>query len=408
MWEMIYLSKNSIFFTWFLAMAVALGPLATDMYLPSFPLLGQFFGISPVTVQWTLSIFVIGIAVFQLIVGPLSDRFGRKNILLLGLTLFVIASLVATQVASIEGLMVARLLQSIGVCIAIVIPRAMVRDLFEREMSAKKLSRIGTLMGLAPAISPIIGGYLTVRFGWDAVFLFLAGYGVLAILITLIFVPESLKDKDHLAMRPLNLIANYRDLLSSPVYLRYALTAAFCFAGFFAYISASSYILINLLRITVDQFGYYFGAVVLGYIGGTVLGPKLTAYKNLDWALKFGTSLSLVGGTGLFVLCLTGILHPVAIILPMFCYNIGVGVVVPQCQAAAMHPFPEKAGAASALNGFLMLGLSAIVGFLVANFYAGTPLPMSLAVFTLGGASFLCCRLKINASTALAKSMSDG
>ncbi len=390
------LKKNSIYLTWFLAMSVALGPLATDMYLPAFPMLGDVFEAEPTQVQWTLSIFVIGIAGFQLVIGPISDRFGRKNILLIGLFIFVLASAFAAQASSMTELIIARLLQSIGVCAAIVIPRAIIRDLFDRDMSARKLSHMGTIMGLAPVIAPILGGYLTVHYGWPAIFIFLFGYGLLAILLTSILLSESHLIRDERATHPRRVLANYRSLFSSAEYLQYACTGAFCFAGFFAYISASSYVLITLMHVPVSQFGYYFAFVVLGYISGTLLGPKILKRKGLDWALKAGTTLSLIGGVSVLGFAIEGLMHPIAICLPMFVYNIGVGITVPQSQAASLHPFPEKAGAASALNGFLMLGFSAVIGLLVAKFYSGSAVPMGSAVFLMGLVSYVVCRLKIS------------
>lgn len=391
---MLFIPKKSIWFTLVLSMAVALGPLATDMYLPSFSLLGHVFQASPSSVQWTLSIFMIGLAAVQLLVGPLSDRFGRKRVLITGLVIFSLASYMAGQANSIEMLTIARFLQSIGVCTGIVIPRAMVRDLFEREDAAKKLSLMGSFMGVAPAIAPILGGYLTVRYGWGIVFDFQATYGGVMAVIILLFIKESLSLKDSRATQPKQIIANYKALLTTPAFMGYALTGALCFAGFFSYISSSSYVLIHLLDVPVDIFGYYFGFVVIGFIVGTLIGPRITGRFGLEAALRIGTVFPVIGGSILMGLTVMDILHPLAIVFPMVIYNMGVGMVMPQSQAAAIHPFPEKAGAAAALTGCLLLGLAALTGFLVAHFYSETPMPMVIAVFTLGFLAFICCRLK--------------
>ncbi len=393
---MLYIPKKSVWFTLVLSMAVALGPLATDMYLPSFPLLGQVFQVSASIVQWTLSVFMIGLAAVQLFVGPLSDRFGRKKVLISGLLVFSIASFMAGHASSIETLMVARFLQSVGVCTGIVIPRAMVRDLFEREDAARKLSLMGSFMGVAPVIAPVFGGYLTVHYGWDAVFDAQAIYGCFIAVIILFFIKESLNLKDHRATQPAQIIKNYKTLLTTPVFMGYALTGAFCFAGFFSYISASSYVLIHLLNVPVDKFGYYFGFVVVGFIAGTLVGPQITRRFGLEAALRFGTAFPLIGGSILMGLTLLDILHPLAIVLPMVIYNLGVGMVMPQSQAAAIHPFPEKAGAAAAMAGCMLLGLAAFSGFLVAHFFDESQMPMVVAVLTMAFFAFLCCRLKVD------------
>ncbi|WP_169566639.1 multidrug effflux MFS transporter [Sneathiella limimaris] len=388
-----YLGKNSIWFTVFLSSAVALGPLATDMYLPTFPVLETLFSVSVSKVQWTLSVFMIGLACFQLIVGPLSDRFGRKPVLFIGLLIFVASSYAAAQATSIEGLTIARFFQSIGVCTGVVIPRAMIRDLFEREMAARKLSRMGSIMGLAPAIAPVIGGYVAVHTGWPGIFLLLMIYGVLVLILSTLLIEESLKNKDHKAIHPAHILRNYSDLLSSWPFMGYALTCAFCFSGFFAFISVSSHVLVSVMNVPIEQFGYYFGCVVVGYISGTLLGPILTSRFGLDTALLLGTIASLLGA---FLLCLFFYVDfqvPLAIILPMILYDVGVGIVMPQSQAAAIHPFPEKAGAASALSGFLLLGLASLTGFLTAHFFTGSAFSLTVAVSVMGLMAFVICRL---------------
>jgi len=382
-------AQKSIWFTLLLALAVALGPLATDMYLPTFPLLGQFFGVSASKVQWTLSAFMAGIAGFQLVIGPLTDRFGRKWVLVGGLLLFAITCYLAAFSQTIIELTIYRFLQSIGVCIAVVVPRAMVRDLYSRELAARQLSRMGTIMGVAPVIGPVLGGYLSVHYGWSGVFFFLALYAVLVAIFVAFFVKESLGAKDPHALRPGYILSNYRQLLTSAEFLGYAVTAGLIFGGFFAYISASSYVLIKVMGVSTTDFGYYFGLVVLGFISGTLLGPRLTQQKGLHFSLRFGTVCAFVGGLILVLLAWTGSMNPLAIVLPMLLYDMGVGIVMPQCQAGAMHPFPEKAGAASALTGFIILGFSALLGLMVANLYSGTQMPMVGVVFAMGFASLV-------------------
>ncbi|OUR80505.1 hypothetical protein A9Q83_00810 [Alphaproteobacteria bacterium 46_93_T64] len=379
-----HLQSNTKIYIVFLAAAVAIGPLATDMYLPSLPLLAKVFAVSVSEVQWTLSVFMIGIAVFQLIIGPISDRFGRKPVLISGLLIFGASCFASETSSTIVDLTFYRFLQSLGVCIAVVIPRAMVRDLFDRDEAASKLSKMGTLMGFAPALAPILGGYIVLSNGWGGVFFFLGIYAFAVAIIVIFFVEETLLRKDKAALRPKYIFANYQEILSSSEFLGYAVTAGLCFGGFFAYISSSSFVLINVIGIPVEQFGYYFGFVVIGFILGTLLGPWLSRKISLHKALQVGALFSCVGGLFLLIFAQLHNLHPLEIILPMFIYNIGVGIVIPQCQAGAMHPFPEKAGSASALAGFIILGFSASLGLTVAELYDGTHLPMVVIIFAMG------------------------
>ncbi|MBL4740185.1 MAG: multidrug effflux MFS transporter [Sneathiella sp.] len=376
-------------YTCFLSATVALGPLASDMYLPAFPQLERFFSASVGEIQWTLSIYLFGIAFFQLFYGPFTDRFGRKSVLLFGLVVFIGASSACFFATSIEQMTIFRFIQSFGISASVVVPRAMVRDLYERDQAAKQLSRMGSIMGFAPAIAPVLGGYIVIFYCWQGIFLCLAVIAVAISLVVLIFVEDSLKHKDLTALRPAMIWKNYYELLTHAEFMGYALTAALCFSGMFAFISGSSFVLINVFDVSTEHFGYYFGLVVIGFILGTLLGPRMTYAFGLRSSLRFGVMLSASGGIIMLFFALVSFHHPLAIALPMFLYNMGVGVVMPQCQAGAMAPFPEKAGAAAALTGFVILGFSAVVGLIVAELYDGTQMPMVGTICVMGMGSFI-------------------
>ncbi len=378
------LSPKSVPYTLFLSAAVALGPLSTDMYLPTFPLLAEVFSASVAEVQLTLSVFTFTIAVCQLGYGPLTDRFGRKPVLLAGFFIFTVASYACLGARNIEELILYRFLQALGVCASIVVPRAMVRDLFEREQAAKQLSRMGTIMGFAPAIAPVIGGYLAVFYGWHSVFVFLGTASLLMALTVAFLVEETHLSKDKNALRPRYILGNYTALFKHPEFLAYALSGGLCFAGLFSFISGSPLVLIEVFGIPADHFGYYFGSVVVGFMSGTLVGPLLTQKGGLIFALKIGTVISAVGGILMLALALGNVDHEFAVIFPMMLYVLGLGIVLPQSQAGAMAPFPEKAGSASALMGFLMLGFAALLGYLIAVFYDGTQMAMVSAIGTMG------------------------
>ena len=383
------LAPTSIPFTLFLAAAVALGPLSTDMYLPTFPQLAAFFNASAADVQLTLSIFTFGIGGCQLIYGPLTDRFGRKPVIVGGLLIYILASFACLAAVNIDQLVVLRFLQALGACAAIVVPRAMVRDLFAREQAAKQLSRMGTIMGLAPAIAPVIGGYIAAFYGWQSVFLVLGVAALLVCLITVFLIDESHPAKDINALRPSHILRNYGDLIRHREFLGYALTGGLCFGGLFSFISGSPLVLIQVFGVAADHFGYFFGMVVLGYMSGTLLGPVMTARSGLAFSVRMGTLICTVGGVAMLAAAWAGINYISAVVAPMMIYTIGLGVVLPQSQAGAMAPFPEKAGSASALMGFLMLGFAALLGYFVAVFYDGTQIAMTTAIGIMGVGSAL-------------------
>lgn len=390
------LAPSSVPFTLYLAAAVALGPLSTDMYLPTFPQLAAFFNASAAEVQLTLSIFTFGIGGCQLIYGPLTDRYGRKSIIVGGLFIYVVASVACLFAVQIDQLVILRFIQALGVCAAIVVPRAMVRDLFAREQAAQQLSRMGTIMGLAPAIAPVLGGYIAAFYGWQSVFFVLGLASFIVGMVTVLFVDESLAVKNLNALRPSHIARNYLDLIRHREFLGYALTGGLCFGGLFSFISGSPLVLIDVLGVRADNFGYFFGIVVLGYMTGTLLGPKMSHVKGLSFSVGIGTIICALGGGSMVAAAWAGFDTLTAIILPMIVYTVGLGVVLPQSQAGAMAPFPEKAGSASALMGFLMLGFAALLGFLIAYFYDQTQASMVYAIGLMGLGSAVIYRLTVH------------
>ncbi|MFC4271691.1 Bcr/CflA family efflux MFS transporter [Sneathiella chungangensis] len=378
------LAPNSIAFTLYLAAAVALGPLSTDMYLPTFPQLAAFFNASAAEVQLTLSIFTFGIGGCQLIYGPLTDRFGRKPVIVIGLFIYVFASIACLFAYHIDQLVILRFIQALGVCAAIVVPRAIVRDLFKREQAAQQLSRMGTIMGLAPAIAPVLGGYIAAFYGWQSVFFVLGLASLIVGLVTLLLVDESLAEKNFNALRPSHIVRNYLDLLRHREFLGYALTGGLSFGGLFSFISGSPLVLIEVLGVRAENFGYFFGIVVLGYMSGTLLGPKMTNARGLSFSVGIGTVICAIGGGSMVLAAWAGMNTLTAVVLPMVIYTLGMGVVLPQSQAGAMAPFPDKAGSASALMGFLMLGFAAFLGFMIAYFYDQTQFSMVYAIGLMG------------------------
>ncbi|TNE35388.1 MAG: Bcr/CflA family efflux MFS transporter [Alphaproteobacteria bacterium] len=391
-----YLAPSSVPFTFYLAAAVAIAPLSTDMYLSTFPAIAHDFKASAADVQLTLSTFTFGIGICQLLYGPVTDRFGRKPVLLFGLFLYVIASVGCFMAGSIHQLIGFRFLQALGICASVVIPRAMVRDLFLREAAAKQLSRMGTIMGLAPAIAPVMGGYLAIIYGWQAIFVFLALFAILTALTTLFLVGESIPKRDHNALRPAHILRNFRALLMHREFLGFSLAAGLCFGGLFSFLSGSPLVLIEVFDIKSEHFGYFFSMVVVGFMSGTLTGPVMSARRDIYFSVRIGTFAAAIGGGTMMLLAFAGVNHIAAVVGPMILYTFGMGVVLPQSQAGGMAPFPEKAGAASALMGFMMLGLAALLGYLVAYFYDGTQISMTTSIGIMGLTSALSYRLVLD------------
>jgi DHA1 family bicyclomycin/chloramphenicol resistance-like MFS transporter len=377
-----------------LAALVALGPVSTDLYLPSLPGLARAFGTDVAEVQLTLSVFLVGLAGGQLVYGPLSDRFGRRPVLLAGLIIYTAASVACALAPSMNVLIAGRFLQAIGACAGPVLGRAIVRDVHGREEAARILSYMAAAMALAPAIGPILGGFLEVWFGWQANFVALTVYGAAGLISTFALLPETNSHKDPTATRPMSLLTNYGALLRHRVYLGYALCVAFGYGGIFSFISGSSFVLVDTIGLPPDQYGFCFAAIVVGYMAGTITGGRITRRHGIDRMVTLGGAIALCGGV---VLALSGWLGPslglasgpagaAAIVLPMMVFMAGVGFVMPNSMAGAIGPFPQMAGAASALLGFLQMSFGAVVGIAVGHLHDGTARPMTAAIALAGAA----------------------
>ncbi len=378
------LNPKSVSTTAIIAALVALGPLSTDMYLPSFPTLVEVFDTSVGKVQRTLSIFLIGFALAQLLYGPLSDRFGRKPVLMGGLLLFLLSSLGVTFSESIEELSLMRLFQAIGGSAGPVLGRAMVRDIHGPTESARLLSYIGTAMAVAPAIAPIFGGYLTVWLGWESVFLVLAIYAFVGLLVLGFKVPETAPPGGLHGLHPSALLRSYGHLIRHRGWRWYTLCCAFSFAGLFSFLSGSPFVVIDFYGYPEEQFGLFFALVVLGYMTGTLIAGRWVRRTGIDRLLGFGAIITAVGGLSMVVLAVFQVHSIWAVIIPQMVYMTGTGIVMPQSMAGALAPFPQIAGTSSALLGFIQMGLAAAVGTLVGHYHDGTPLPMSLAIGAVG------------------------
>lgn len=367
---------------------VALGPISTDLYLPSLPSIGRDFGVGTAEVQLTLSVFLAGFACSQLIYGPLSDRFGRRPVILIGLAVYLLATLLCMVAPSIEVLILARFLQALGACVGPVLGRAVVRDVYGRERAAQVLSYMGMAMALAPAFGPIIGGYLEVWFGWQANFAVLAVFALVILVAIQVTLPETNRWMDPAATRPGRLVSTYLELLRHRSYRGYVMIVSFSYAGIFSFISGSAFILIGILGLSPDRYGFCFAAIVVGFMIGTFLSGRLTRRLGLERMIQLGTGVQCLGGLMGLAIYGAGLVTVVTIVGPMVVFMIGTGLVMPNAQAGAIGPFPKTAGSASALLGFIQMGLAALVGIAVGHGSETSALPMmaAIALVALGAA----------------------
>jgi DHA1 family bicyclomycin/chloramphenicol resistance-like MFS transporter len=378
---------------WLVTGCLMLQPLSTDLYLASLPSMAGDFGVAPAAVQHTLSLFVIGFGTAQLVSGPLSDRFGRRPVLIGGLTVYLLSSAACALAPGLGWLVAARFAQAIGCCTGVVVARAIIRDAYTPAEGARVLARASSLLSLAPILGPVLGGYLQVAFGWRAAFVALALAGLAVWIAALRRMKESNSNPNPDAMRVGSLGRSYLDVARTPEFWAYALPGAISYATIFAFISGTPFVLIKVLGVPTSHYGYYFAIGVLGYLGGTILCRRLLGRIGLQRALLIGTAIGMAGGVGFLLLVLADVRHLALVVAAQFVVMAAHGVNFPCTQAGSLAPFPEKAGAAAGLFGFIsMLGAFA-TGIWVGASHDGTLLPLASISATVGTLLFVSARL---------------
>lgn len=372
-----------------LGILTAFGPLSIDMYLPGLPAIAREFGVETAAAQQTLSIFFVGLALGQMIYGPISDRVGRRRPLIFGCALYALACVGCVFAPSLGSLIVLRFAQAFGACAGIVIARSVVRDLFNERESARMYSLLVLVMGLAPILAPLLGGQLLILFGWRSIFLALSGFGVLCLLLVLWGLPESLPVERRTRAGLGTALRVYGTLLADGRYMGYVLAAGLASGAMFAYISGSPFVFIELNGVPPERFGLLFGLNALGLI----LASQLNRWLLLRYASGqiLVVALGVTATTGLLLagVTATGIGgFPAMLVLLFFCIA-STGLVGPNAIAAAMAPYARQAGSASALVGAVQFAIGAVAGALVGLLFNGTALPMAATIALCGVAAFV-------------------
>jgi DHA1 family bicyclomycin/chloramphenicol resistance-like MFS transporter len=372
---------------------LALQPLSTDVYLASLPHLVDYFDVSRAAVQQTLSLFVIGFAAAQMVVGPLSDRYGRRPVLLGGLALYVIASIVCAAAGSIAALIVGRILQAIGCCTSVVIARAVVSDAYAQEDGARVLARASSFMALVPLLGPIIGSWLQVTFGWRASFVLFTAVGLTVTVLAWSRLHETHAYRNKDALQIGALVRAHQQILRAPVFWAYTLPGALSYASIFVFISGASFALIDVLDMPTQYFGYAWAVSVCGYLAGTMICRRLLGAWGIARTLSFGTTVAAIAGV-LFALAIwAGLWHWAIVVGGQFLVMFGHGINFPCAQAGAVSPFSRQAGTAAGLLGTVTMLVAFAIGTWIGSSREGALYPMALAAAGLGCGIFLSARL---------------
>ena len=357
-----------------------LQPLSTDLYLPTLPAIASHFDASVATVQWTLSVFIAVFGAWQLVAGPLTDRYGRYPLITLGAAVYAAASLICMAAPSMAVLVLGRALQALGACTCLVGARGVVRDLYTPSEGARMLASAATIMSFAPLLGPIVGALLAGAFSWRAAFAALAVFSLSVAVFAGLKLKETNTRRNPQALALGPMLRTYRQVFRSPAFRAYTLAAASTYAGLFAFISGSSFVLIRTLGQSATAYAFSFSTMVAGYLVGTLFCRRLLPRHGMQRTIAFGASLQVIAGFAMAALALAGVHVPAAIAVPMFFYGLSHGIVQPPSQSGAVAPFPGNAGAAAALLGFSMMLIAACVGAWMGASYNGTVYPLTLTV----------------------------
>lgn len=365
-----------------LAAVTATGPLAMQIFLPALPAVQADFAIGAGVVQLTLSLSLLAIAFSTLAYGPLSDRFGRRPVLLLGLALFLIGTLVCALAPSIEVLIFGRIVQAAGGAAGMVLARAVVRDLWGHDEAAAVIARLTMVMVVAPMVAPAIGGAFTDLFAWRAVFWFSAFAGVVIAFWTALRLPESHVERGRTEGAKA-MLRGFAHLLGSGRFCGYVAHTAFSSMIFFAFISGAPYLMVNVLGRPATEYGLWFMAASLGFMAGNFLAIRTSGRWTLQGLMLTGSLLSLGGVALSAAIVAMGHLSPMGLFLPITLTMVGNGLAMPNAQAGALNVFPHRAGTASGFSGFAQMMLSAVAIQAVGQLHDDTAWPM-LAFMSLG------------------------
>ena len=360
--------------------------LSTDLYTPSLPHLQGVFDTDAEQVQLTMSLNLLGFALAQLLYGPLSDRIGRRPVLLGGMLGFAVASLGCALAGSIEALILARVLQGMTACAEAVIGYAVIREIYDEAGAVRVLGAYGMGIAFAPAIGPIIGGYMHVLFGWRSNFFLLTGLILVVAFLIWRNLPETLKQPDLGAVNPRRVLTGYLALLRDSAFMAYVLVAGLVIAGLFAMVTAFPFLFIERMGVRTEHYGYYYAAIVLAYFLGSLVVNRVAGRLSSDGLLAIGLGFCAVGGSALLLLVAGALETPVRVTATQCLFAFGLGLALATAPIRAFDVSRQGHGYAAALIGAVEMGLGGLGAFLVGVLHDGTAWPIA---FVIAGTALL-------------------
>lgn len=365
-----------------------LGPLTLNILSPSIPGLAAVFDTSKEMSQLTLSSYLFGMAVSQLLLGPLADRFGRRPVLLVALGTYVAASCAAASAGSIEVLVVARTIQSFGATAGLTLGRTIIRDVYDRDAAASMIGYVTMGMMVAPMVAPLIGAKIDETYGWQAIMAYCAILGVLSLGLASARLTET-RPPALVAATTRQVLERSLALLGNARFMAFWGASSFCSALFFAFIGTAPYLVIDHMGYSKTAYGYWFMILSTGYVIGNYLSGRLSRSRGIDRLIIWGNLAGLVGAVAILVPGLLGIEHPLALFLPAMIISFGNGMVIPNAIAGALSVDPKAAGAGSGLMGFGQVGVGAVVSYFAAKHAQSSVVPLALMMLACAILAYL-------------------
>lgn len=382
-------------FTLLLGGLTAFGPMSIDMYLPALPTLADSLRADPSSISLTLSAFFLGFAAGQLVYGPVSDRWGRKPPMLVGIGLYMAASVLCALSTRASALIALRLIQGVGACAGPLLARAIVRDLYDRDRAAGMFSLTTLVMGAAPLLAPLVGAQLLLAFGWRSIFWVLGGFGALCLLGASLGLPETLADARRSQAGLAAMVAGYGTLLRNRAYGGYVVTSAAAFGGMFAYLAGSPFVFIRLYHVPVQSYGLLFGLNIVALMVCAAINSRLVLRYGVDRLLHHGVAVLAGAACALALAAITGAGGLVGLVIPLFVFMGCISFIGGNALAGALSALPSMAGTASALAGTVQFGVGALSGAAVGTLYNGTAIPMAAVIALMGLTSLLVHRVVV-------------
>jgi DHA1 family bicyclomycin/chloramphenicol resistance-like MFS transporter len=355
--------------------------LAVDMSLPALPAITAALQTTPARAQLTIGLYLLGYAAGQLFYGPLSDRFGRRSILLIGLAVYTLSGFLCAFAPTIEIMVAVRLLQGFGGAVGVVVTRAAARDYFHGSELAQTLSSITAVQAFGPLVAPVIGGVLATHFDWWMIFLVQGSFAGAMLVAAWTGFGESLKQGDLHAIRPARLLANYWTFFSNPRCIGFALVSSCVFTGLFIVLSASPFVLIEVYGLSSQTYGFFFGCSVLGYMVGSFGNRRLLrALVQSETLLRWGLVILIAAALAMLLFAAKMWGGVAGVMGPYVVYCFAISLVQSNAIAAAMEPIPHMAGTGASLMGGIQMASAALGGFVVDLFFDGTGTPMGIGM----------------------------